>query len=170
MKSQEISLDFCSALMSRGFAVSEVLWLGNFAFLPEVLWLGTFACLLGRLDGKDADSSSRAHRIAVLDDNVHWALMVVALEDNVHWALVALDDRELASKKKRAGKTPGGIVHRFHHMLSVEQRWLEIWSSLVVSGFAHKLAFSSTNNSQPVSGFDQICRLQDRLLIREAPF
>ena len=133
MKSQEISLDFCSALMSCGFAVSEVLWLGNFAFLPEVLWLGTFACLLGRLDGKDADSSSRAHRIAVLDDNVHWALV-----------MVALDDSELASKKKRAGKTPGGIVHRFHHMLSVEQRWLEIRSSLVVSGFAHKLAFSST--------------------------
>ena len=87
MKSQEISLDFCSALMSRGFAVSEVLWLGN------------FACLLGRLDGKDADSSSRAHRIAVLDDNVHWALV-----------MVALDDSELASKKMRAGKTPGGCA------------------------------------------------------------
>ena len=162
MKSQEISLDFCSALMSCGFAVSEVLWLGNFAFLPEVLWLGTFACLLGRLDGKDANSSSRAHRITVIDDNVHWALVVVALEDG-----------ELASKKKRAGKTPGGmggLVHRFHHLLSVEQRWLEIRSSLAVSGFAHKLAFSSTNISLSVSGFDQICQLQRRLLIREAPF
>ena len=148
--------------MSRGFAVSEVLWLGNFAFLPEVLWLGTFACLLGRLDGKDANSSSRAHRITVLDDNVHWVLVVVALEDS-----------ELASKKKRAGKTPGGmggLVHRFHHMLSVEQIWLEIRSSLAVSGFAHKLAFSSTNISLSVSGFDQICQLQDRLLIREANF
>ena len=162
MKSQEISLDFCSALMSCGFAVSEVLLLGNFAFLPEVLWLGTFACLLGRLDGKDANSSSRAHRITVIDDNVRWALVVVALEDS-----------ELASKKKRAGKTPGGmggLVHRFHHMLSVEQIWLEIRSSLAVSGFAHKLAFSSTNISLSVSGFDQICQLQDRLLIREAPF
>ena len=119
MKSQEISLDFCSALMSCGFAVSEVLWLGNFAFLPEVLWLGTFACLLGRLDGKDANSSSRAHRIAVIDDNVRWPLV-----------MVALDDRDLASKKKRAGKTPGGLVHRFHHMLSVEQRWLEIFGQV----------------------------------------
>ena len=119
MKSLEISLDFCSALMSCGFAVSEVLWLGNFAFLPEFLWLGTFACLLGRLDGKDADSSSRAHRIAVFEDNVHWALV-----------MVALDDSELASKKKRAGKTPGGLVLRFHHMLSVEQRWLEIFGQV----------------------------------------
>ena len=107
---------------------TDVLWLCNFAFLPEVLWLGTFACLLGRLDGKDANFSSRAHRIAVLEDDVHWALVIVALDEDVHWALVlvalednvhwaplamvALDDSELASKKKRAGKTPGGMIGR----------------------------------------------------------
>ena len=116
-------------------------WLGNFSFLR-----------LCRLDGNASNSSSSAHRLEVLYDNLHWALVVVALEDS-----------ELASKKKRAGKTPGGmrgLVHRFHHMLSVEQRWLEIWSSLAVSGFAHKLAFSSTNISQPVPRFDQICQLQ----------
>ena len=113
-------------------------WLGNFSFLR-----------LCRLDGNASNSSSSAHRLEVLYDNLHWALVVVALEDS-----------ELASKKKRTGKTPGGmrgLVHRFHHMLSVEQRWLEIWSSLAVSGFAHKLAFSSSNLSQPDSGFDQIC-------------
>ena len=78
-------------------------WLGNFSFLR-----------LCRLDGNASNSSSSAHRLEVLYDNLHWALVVVALEDS-----------ELASKKKRAGKTPGGmrgLVHRFHHMLSVEQK------------------------------------------------
>ena len=89
-----------STALSCGFAV---FWLGNFSFL----WRR-------RLDGKASNSSSSAHRIALLDDNVHRALVMVALEDS-----------ELALKKKRAGKTPGGmggLVHRFHHMLSVEQK------------------------------------------------
>ena len=126
---------YCSAVHS--LVVSQFFGLPTFRF-----------CGFRRLDGKASYSSNSA----VLDDNVQWALVMVAFEDS-----------ELASKKKRAGKTPGGmrgLVHRFHHMLSVEQRWLEIRSSLAVSGFAHKLAFSSTNISQLVPGFDQICQLQ----------
>ena len=129
---------YCSAVHS--LVVSQFFGLPTFRF-----------CGFRRLDGKASNSSSSA----VLDDNVQWALVMVAFEDNVHWAplaMVALDDSELAPKKKRAGTTPGGmggLVHRFHHMLSVEQRWLEIWSSLAISGFAHKLAFTSTNISLP---------------------
>ena len=92
---------YCSAVHS--LVVSQFFGLPTFRF-----------CGFRRLDGKASNSSSSAHRIALLDDNVHRALVMVALEDS-----------ELALKKKRAGKTPGGmggLVHRFHHMLSVEQK------------------------------------------------